>query len=209
VSNKYFPHAKFKAAISAWFTENGDRNRACATAWEKLCGTTIVVAQVDYGMRKASTAKERDEALACAWEDTFIAFKGYGDNVVTGSLLQIWHYVKPEDRESLREAIETACTDVTAYYKKNGVRWRYLARYRNASVKSLPEDFTLPTALPTSGRALADWAGDEGYDPEVIEEVMHASEVQEQSKAVRAALSAPKVSANPRGQIIQFRPLGG
>ena len=99
-----FPYKQFEQDINKWFVSKNGSNAATRTAWGKFKGLIAVNAAVDYGMRPSSTEAERDEAMAKAWEDGYIAFKGYGDNTITGPILQMWHYVIDKDRESLRQA---------------------------------------------------------------------------------------------------------
>jgi hypothetical protein len=123
--------------------------------------------------------------------------------------LQMWHYVIDKDRESLRQVIQSACDAVDVYYQEHGVRRRYLEKYWKANVRSKPEDFREPTALPLSGRALQDWTSDEGYDYEMFEQVMHEMEIKEQArraarKASGASRKAPSVTGSASATVIQF-----
>jgi len=206
---RIFPYKQFEADISKWFVAKNGTNAATRTAWGKLKGLIAVNAAVDYGMRPSSTEAERDEAMAKAWEDGYIAFKGYGDNTITGPILQMWHYVIDKDRESLRQAIQSACDAVDVYYQEHGVRRRYLEKYWKAKVRCKPEDFREPTALPLSGRALRDWTSDEGYDYETFEQVIHEMEIKEQArraarKASGDSRKAPPGTGSASGTVIQF-----
>jgi hypothetical protein len=202
---RYFPYEQFEADINQWFRGGGAEKAILRSAWSKMKGQIVVSAGVDYGLRPNSTAAQRAEALSKSWEDVYIAFKGYGDNIWTGFLLQLWHYVPNKQRDSLRQAIQDACDRVDAYYTEHGIRRRYLEKYWTARVRSQPSDFQEPTALPISGKPLRDWAGSEGVDYETFEQVMHEMEVREQSRRALAVQNAPKTKPPAAGpNVIQF-----
>ncbi len=202
-----FPYKKFEQDINKWFVSKNDSNAAARTAWSKFKGLVAVSAAVDYGMRPSSTEDERDVALAKAWEDAYIAFKGYGDNTITGPILQLWHYVREKDRKSLHKTLKDACEAVDVFYAEHGVRRRYLEKYWKAAVRSSPDQFKEPTALPLNGRPLQDWTSDEGYDYETLEQVMHEIEIKEQARAAAKAASngsRRRPASSGAGTVIQF-----
>lgn len=195
-----FPYKQFEADVGKGFLGGGPEKAVLRTAWSKLKGQAVVTAAVDYGLRPSSTPAERDAALAKAWEDIYIAFKGYGDNILTGFLLQVWHYVEKKSREELRRVLQEACDKVDRYYEEHSIRRRYLEKYWSAPVRSSPGDFCEPTALPISGRPLRDWAGAEGVEYETYAQVMNEMEIREQARRAqkaRAVAGAPKRAAPP------------
>lgn len=200
-----FPYEQFRSDIDKWFRTEGRQQPVLRTAWAKLKGLAIVTASVDYGLRPNSTEDEQHQALAKAWEDVYIAFKGYGDNILTGPMLQLWHYTTEKQRKSLHSALTEACASVDAFYNEHSIRRRYLQKYWKANVKSKPTHFQEPTALPISGRPLQDWSYNSGVEPEVMEQVMHEIEVREQSRRALAAQAAPKSRPPTAGpNVIQF-----
>jgi len=202
---KRFPYKQFEDEIDKWFRDPEPSKAVLRTAWSKLKGMAAVNAAVDYGLRPDSTKEQREIALSRAWEDVYIALKGYGDNILTGPILQLWHYVLKGDRDSLHQALSSACENVDRYYQQHGVRRRYLEKYWTADVKSDASQFQEPTALPIEGRPLRDWSCSEGYDYDTVQQVLHEIEIKEQARRVRSKAQGTNNSNTSRaGTVIQF-----
>lgn len=217
IEKKLFPVELLTTPIDAWMKKHATKHRVAFDAWAKFRALVTITAIIDYGMRPKSDERARAEALALAWEDAFIAFRGYADNVLTGPLLQLWGSLPAPAAEQLRAVIEVASEEVKTFYTQEGLRWRYLAEYRQAPVLADSTAFNLPCALPINGKRTIDWAEDLGYDGGVLNSILHEMEAREQAAAVAEkrrspARRAPAASARPaspesgESNVIQFRP---
>lgn len=138
-----------------------------------------------------------EEALALAWQDVDIAFRGYGDHILTGYVLQLWHVLPKGEEARFKHVIEEAFS-VAALLTDSSVPRRYLQKHREAPVRTLATGFNLPAILPISGPAIRDWAADTSTDAAKIEEQLRWYELAERS-AKKAAPEEEEEEGNESG----------
>lgn len=145
------------------------RRPSLLRAYRKLKATVVAYAYIDF---LTEGVRSREEALAYAWEDAEIAFRGYGESCMTGAIVQFWSAVGSADtettaqmRESIRLAFEAAEAATHADVKR-----RYLKKHRKEPIRDLSMGFDLPAILPTRGIKLREWAIESGKDVSDTEE---------------------------------------
>ena len=193
----HYPAALVKTHIENWFKKAPTKNHRARRAWVKLKGYALVVAASDYGLRPRSSEAEKDKALAYVWEDFTIAMRGYGDNAVTGFLLQILSSLTPAGCKSLGEALATAVKAADDKASLDGVVRRYEQVYIDAPVIYDAQAFRMPYAVPIAGAPIADWVRDHEDDDVaevILEELRARHAAAEQGAAVRVPRKAPKMA---------------
>lgn len=132
-------------------------------AYRKFKGVVAMYAYVDY-----REAKDTKIQLSWAWEDAFVAFRGYGEETMTGPILQMWTSLPASRESSFRDAIETSyqkALDKNPSYPK-----RYKDPHRLAPVRTLEDGFHLAAVLPDRSPSLKDWGIDNGLTAEEMDE---------------------------------------
>lgn len=192
-----YPAALVKAHIEAWFKKAPAKYHQARRAWIKLKGYALVVAATDYGLRPRSPDDEKDKALAYAWEDFTLAMRGYGDNAVTGFLLQLFSTLDAAGCKSLGAAMTVAIKAADDKASRDGVVRRYTQVYTDAPVIFDPQGFCMPYAVPCSGAPLADWVRDhedEDVAETILEELRARHGAEEQATAARAPRKTPQMA---------------
>jgi hypothetical protein len=142
--------------------ESGDKQ--FYRAYRKFRCLITIYAYMDFP--SGSAPKQR---LSWAWEDVDIAFRGYGDNILTGVMLQMWdHTADEEEANRFHRTITKALERSNAVTDKNCPR-RYLIKWRQSRVRKGADDFADQVVLPVNGPKLREWAEAEGFDAESIE----------------------------------------
>ena len=184
-----YPASLVQARIDAWFAKNNTKHHVARRAWTKLKGYALVVAATDYGLRPKSKATDKDKALSYAWEDFTVAMRGYGDNVSTGFLLQMFSSLDAPACRSLGLAMSEAINAADVKAERDGVVRRYGKEYLDAPVVCKGDGFILPYAVPHSGAPVADWVRDheeEDVAEVIIEHLRERHGAEEQVAEVRA-----------------------
>jgi hypothetical protein len=140
--------------------ESGDKQ--FYRAYRKFRCLITIYAYMDF---LSISPKQR---LSWAWEDVDIAFRGYGDNILTGVMLQMWDHTEDEEANRFHLTITKALERANAVTDKNCPR-RYLLKWRQSRVRKGADDFADPVVLPVNGPKLREWAEAEGFDAESIE----------------------------------------
>lgn len=138
-----------------------------------------------------------EQRLAWAWEDADLAFRGYGENLLTGALLQMWTHTHGDEQDRFHEVI-TAALDAANEATDPSTPRRYLAGVRAKPVRKGGNDFDLPQELPVRGPRLREWAEDEGFDALSLETQM---ELIEEMDRMTRLVEEPKPEA-PKLQLI-------
>lgn len=184
-ANRYVYERAEKVLDEFVATMEGEQFRR---AYRKFKLAIVLYAHCDY-LGATTNAVEgpvtRDQALAWAWEDADIAFRGYGEEALTGFILQMWTHVPHGEEGALRKAIKKAFKAADAATPL-GVQRRYLLRWRGKKVRDLDRGFDLPSVIPCMGIKLREWAADLGEEAEAISEQlewMAASECESETVA--------------------------
>ena len=174
-TDERFPFTVLRDPIDDWFRGPGRRHTMARLAWTKLKALAGVIASVDYDGDPGGGSRPDRDAEAWAWEDIAMGFRGYGDNTVTGPILQIWHFLPIAAREDLCDRVDRCLYAIEVLCTSSKVHQRYPARYRRDGVPREPTGFTAPIALPVGGRLSRSWARDHDRDPETIDDVIRQS----------------------------------
>lgn len=132
-------------------------------AYQKLKGTIAMYAFVDY-----RGEKDTKKSLSLAWEDVFVAFRGYGEETMTGPILQMWTSCPKGQEMAFKISIEEAYSRSVAAepdYDK-----RYKDPHRLAAVRDLDDGFHLAAVLPDRSPSLKDWGMDSGLSEQELDE---------------------------------------
>lgn len=129
--------------------------------YAKLKLVLAVISITDY-------AQEGDAALACAWEELDVAVRGYGDELLTGIIIQLWRYLPSDRHREFRSALKRAFAAASAATSTTVFRL-HEEKYRLAEVNDPSKGWGFPTAVPLRGPRLQDWAKVAGYPPEQLE----------------------------------------
>lgn len=189
-----YPAALVQARIEAWFTKHHKKHHAARRAWVKLKGYALVVAAADYGLRPSSKPAEKEKAMSYAWEDFTLAMRGYGDNVSTGFLLQMFSALDAAAGRGLGLAMTEAINAADTKAEREGVVRRYEADYLKAPVVFKSDGFIMPYAVPCSGAPLNDWVRDhedEDVAEVIVEHLRERFGVEEQVAEVRVPKKTP------------------
>lgn len=196
-----FPYPVLRDAIDGWFAETGRHHTTARLAWAKLKALAGVVACVEYDGAPGGDGDHDRDALAWAWEDIAMAFRGFGDNTLTGPILQMWHFLPRRELSDLCDRIDRCLVAIGVLCRSSGIQQRYPARYRTEAVPRDPNGFKEPIALPVGGRFTRSWARDEGHDPVLMEEVIQqsllAAEVHADLDGVDAAITSATAAPRP------------
>jgi len=109
--------------------------------------------------------------LSWAWEDAQIAFKGYGETMLHGAILQMWSTLGPIDQAQFLRSADEAFYLAECETDREANR-RYVKKYRNEEIRDPSDGFNLPSVTPVSGVKLKDWLHDEGFRPDEKEKFM-------------------------------------
>lgn len=167
-----------------------DPTFAFQRAYARLKMAVIAVAIIDYG------EYPREEALAYAWEEADVAFRGYADESMTGPIVQLWRTMPDGEEENFHKVVKEAfAAAVAATDKKH--KWLHLKKYRTADIRDLESGFGLPTAMPVHGPRVRDWAVGLGRSEELVAAAL--TQMQEEMDAFNApAKAAPDDTEPPR-----------
>lgn len=133
---------------------------------KKLKMSVLAAAWIDHCLWDPEVDKE--QAMAWAWEDMSIAFRGYGESSSTGVVIELWTMVGKERWPEFRKAVDKGLSDAERRTKKT-VRRRYMSKHLKLRSRSPDDGFELPCAVPTGGRVLRNWALENGMDPDEVE----------------------------------------
>ena len=163
-------------------------------SYRKLLGVLLVYAQVDFGTAKGSF----EEKLAWAWEDADIAFRGYGENLISGAAIQLWSVLPSPYHNALRKTLKKAMRAAWASTPASH-RPRWSKEWREKPICMGEDSFNdMPYALPTWGPKLREEAEAQGFDAfateaqyrklaeEEAELLAEAEEVRKESQARQA-----------------------
>jgi hypothetical protein len=151
INKKYFAFEHFESALKGWKEKlkSDDYTRAL----RKLKFMILGYAWVDFDLWAPET--DRKLVMSYAWEDTLIAFSGYGQSGLTGVIIDVWSAVPKELWADFRADLNSAKVQA-AVMTANTVPRRYLEKYRNMSVRTPQEGFDLPAIVPIWGPRLRD-----------------------------------------------------
>ncbi len=192
-----YPASLVQARIEAWFSKNHRKHHVARRAWVKLKGYALVVAATDYGLRPSSKPGEKEAALSYVWEDFTIAMRGYGDNVATGFLLQMFSSLDAAAGRGLGLAMTEAINAADAKAAREGVVRRYEATHLEAPVVFKSDGFIMPYAVPLTGAPLKDWVRDnedEDVAEVIIEHLRERYAVERQVAEVRVPKKPPAMA---------------
>ena len=184
-----FPYQPLEAAVDQYFRDTLVYHQAC-NAWQMFKGIVIINSIVYYDVRPSTTVYMAKKALHLSWEDACVALRGGGDNSMTGPLLSMWVNIYNDgERTLLGQAMNGALVDVYQKADAIGYKHRYEETVRIGPVITDDQKFTLPVAIPSTGRRMRDWARDEGLDADFAREYLmdivskvQTKRIQEQSQ---------------------------
>lgn len=153
-------------------SEHAKDNAMFLRAVRKLRGVIIVYAVVDFGQ----AAPDHAHALAWAWEDAEIAFKGYGEGTLTGPIVQMWDALSPESWRAFKQTLDRAFDRANALTNED-VKRRYFKGYRAKRVRTPKTGFNEKVVLPTWGPTFRDWCTDNKRDADEEEQLFHYVEL--------------------------------
>jgi hypothetical protein len=152
-------------------------------SYRKFKFLLFVYAYLDF----SAPNKPTKQHMAWAWEDAQIAFKGFGETMLHGAILQMWSALGPVDQaQFLRSAEEAFC--LAECETDREANRRYIKKYRNEEIRDPSEGFTLPSVMPVSGAKLKDWLKDEGFSPDQEGEFMEY--IREKAREDRAPVKS-------------------
>lgn len=129
--------------------------------YAKLKLILTVISITDY-------SQEGEGALACAWEEVDVAFRGFGDELLTGIIIQLWRYLPESRQREFRSTLKRAFSAANAATSPDVFRL-HEEKYRLAEINDPTKGWAFPTAVPLRGPRLQDWAKASGYDPKQLE----------------------------------------
>jgi hypothetical protein len=141
-------------------------SKQATRALRKLKFMVMATGWVDFQMWHPDV--DSDQALAWAWEDMVMAFAGYGESVLTGTIVSLWNTVPKEQWEDFKELLNKAKVKADIDTPKNLPR-RYFLTYRRQGARSPADGFNLPCLVPNCGHRTREWAEENGLDPDEIE----------------------------------------
>jgi len=155
---------------------------AATRALTKLKLMVLAHAWVEFGIWKPSV--DNVQAMAWAWEDMDMAFKGYGDSSLTGAVMNLWTALGPENWAQAKTAINKASMAAGDATPKRVPR-QYLLQYRVKTCRTPEMGFDLPHIMPAWGRRLHEWAESQGLEPQETEHQMQLIEEYERMGILR------------------------
>tara|TARA_Y100000034_G_C6771585_1_gene344245 strand:- start:123 stop:734 length:612 start_codon:yes stop_codon:yes gene_type:complete len=114
------------------------------------------------------TGTDLEQAMAWAWEDMVMAFRGYGSSCLTGAVLSYWQTIPEPFWEDVRRGLNRGAGAAIEGTPK-AVKRRYLLQHRIQTVRTPEMGFDLPALVPTFGPSLRDWAKRNGFNPDDVE----------------------------------------
>ena len=166
--------------LDAWVDEL-DSPKALR-AWKKLKFMVLSVAWVDFGIWQEGV--DREQAMAWAWEDMEMAFRGFGDSNLTGAVVHLWTSIEEAKWEIGRRRVNTEFANARIATGMEAPR-RYLLTYRCQTVRTPAWGFDLPSIVPVTGPRLKEWASKNGLDPEQTEAQMMLIEEYERKGLIK------------------------
>lgn len=134
-------------------------------SYRKLKAMVVGYAYVDF----LCEGVHAEQAIAWSWEDAEMTFLGRGEPTMTGAVMQMWLFIKKEEKERFAKEIKRAFKEATEATSLEVPR-RFLSTWRDKPV-CLPEDgFDKPSVLPCWGPRMREWAVDNHEDPDALEE---------------------------------------
>lgn len=115
----------------------------------------------------------RDLYLSRIWEDVQIAFKGHGEPIWTGAVLQLWSTIPPGTDEQYLSVIQSAFQEAETHTGK-GVSRRYAPAVRKKPYRTPEQGLDLKIIYPKDLSRLAEVSFDQGYIPEEYLELFHS-----------------------------------
>jgi hypothetical protein len=125
-----------------------------------------------------------DSHIAWAWEDAQIAFKGYGETLLHGAILQMWTVLSEQEQAQFLLAAGKGFYVAELETDRMAIR-RYASKWRKSDTKNPSEGFDLPSVMPLSGVKVRDWATDEKLDPAGHEAFMRHIQKNERDLAIK------------------------
>lgn len=89
-----------------------------------------------------------EEAMAFAWEDAEVAFKGYGEPGITGCVIAMWSTLPTKEYNNFERVIHQAFSKASKA-TGNDVQRRFLAQWRMGPVRRPEQGFASPPVDPT------------------------------------------------------------
>ena len=112
--------------------------------------------------------KSREQSLAWAWEEVAVAFKGYGEPILNGVILQMWTTLHDGEKAKFLEAVYAGFDAAEEMTGPDTTR-KFTKAWREKPWHDPAKGFSYPTMLPVSGDKLREWCIDEGEDIDEIE----------------------------------------
>jgi hypothetical protein len=165
--DKHYQYKVFERGLEEYVA--GLKNESASLALRKLKFMVLATAWTDFHIWDEDVDKE--QAMAWAWEDMVMAFKGFGESVLTGAVMSLWTSIPDDEWETGRKAINKAVCGADDETPKVIAR-RYLLHYRVQTVRTPDMGFNLPAIVPTHGNRLRTWATKNGMDPDEVETQM-------------------------------------
>jgi hypothetical protein len=167
-------------------------------ALSKLKFMVLAHAWTEFGIWRPDCDKE--QAMAWAWEDMDIAFKGYSDSCLTGAVINLWTSMEREHWGEAVKAINRAIIAADQATSK-GVARQYLLQYRGRTCRTPEMGFDLPAIAPAWGKRLHEWAAMQGLDPQRTEEKMRLIEEYERLGLINLGTDPP-VAEPPKLRLV-------
>ena len=155
-----YAYEHFEKALTDWEKKSNDPG--VTRAIRKLKFMVLAYAWVDFDLWDNDCDKE--QALSYAWEDTVVAFSGYGQSAMTGAVVDVWTATPTARWDALQSHLNKGLSEAEFQTPKTVSR-RYLLKYRTKSVRTPHEGFDLPAVVPVWGPRLREWAQVNGMDP--------------------------------------------
>lgn len=106
--------------------------------------------------------KNRDLYISRIWEDADVAFKGHGEPLWTGAVLQLWNAMPESNYSRFLSVVRHAFKEAEALTSDNATR-RYPKSVRKKGYRTPKEGLDLDIIYPTDLNRLAEVSLESGY----------------------------------------------
>lgn len=166
-----YPHHLLTAYFDAWLQQH-PQHLIVARAVAKMHRMAELIAETDYNLTKDEDADITNRLMAFAWEDMAMAFRGRGDHLLTGAVLQVYMGMTSDEKVSFSKGLEQVLQFIEAHCLEHDVLLRYREDQRACVVLYEPQQFTLPVAIPATSNTTDDFVAQGGVTPKAVKSVV-------------------------------------
>lgn len=135
------------------------RSKTFHRAYQKFKVLIRVFAYCDFSYPNLPT----EEQLSWAWEDVELAFKGLGDSILHGCIVQMWSTLKPSEKEFFLSSVRMGFSAAETATPED-VHRRYLQRYRKLAIRDPELGYNYQIEPIESGVTCKEWSNE--LDPD-------------------------------------------